>query len=88
MSNWKMSRKTVKPLGDALSVRARLYLLGWPSVAQWANNHGYAEGTVREVLRRWSHKKCEPLGGVSRDIMRDIRKTLQDEITPEMAEAV
>jgi hypothetical protein len=43
---------------------------------------------VREVLRRWSHKKCEPLGGVSRDIMRDIRKTLQDEITPEMAEAV
>jgi hypothetical protein len=55
---------------------------------QRANNHGYAEGTVREVLRRWSHKKCEPLGGVSRDIMRDIRKTLEDEITPEMAEAV
>ncbi|MEO8119212.1 MAG: hypothetical protein ABI606_07810 [Rhodoferax sp.] len=65
------------PLGDMLSVRARLMTLGWANMATWARAHGYAHQTCCYVVRTWGQRPDRaPHGGINRAIVRDLRATL------------
>lgn len=71
------------PLGDMLSVRARLMSLGWPSMAAWAKAHGYMHQSVCAAVRIWGLRSDRtPHGGISRAIVRDLRITMDDGIGP------
>jgi len=73
-----MERKVQLPIGDMNTVRAKLLLAGWFSVSQWARAHGYLPVTVRRVIYDWGTKGVEPLGGIGRQIMADLRRTIAD----------
>lgn len=67
----------MKPLGDINQVRARLLLRGFGSVATWAERNGYVPATVRRSVYVWgSRGDKEPHGGISRQIMRDLRRDI------------
>lgn len=71
------------PLGDMLSVRARLMTLGWPNMATWARSHGYAHATCCYVVRTWGQRPDRaPHGGINRAIVKDLRDTLNNGIRP------
>lgn len=72
-----------EPLGNALSIRGKLHLLGWRSFDVWAQANGYKAGTVRTTVRTWGERTDRtPHGGISRDVMRDLRLTLAKNIRP------
>jgi hypothetical protein len=64
-------------LGDAITVRGKLALLGWPSVESWAKAHGYQRAMANYCIRTWGQRTDrQPHGGISRQLMRDLRETL------------
>ena len=72
-----------EPIGDALSIRGQLHLLGWKSFDAWAQVHGYKSGSVRAAVRTWGLRTDRaPHGGISRAVMRDLRTTLTLGIRP------
>ena len=72
-----------EPIGDALSIRGRLNLLGWESFSAWGDAHGYKPGSVRAAIRTWGLRTDRaPHGGISRAVMRDLRATLAQGIRP------
>lgn len=80
-----MTTKEIKnaPLGEPLAVRARLMTLGWPSVAAWARAFGHQPGTVGVAMRIWGQRSDRmPHGGLSRQVVRDLRATMNDGIGP------
>ncbi|MDD2883286.1 MAG: hypothetical protein PHQ58_22985 [Rhodoferax sp.] len=71
------------PLGTPLEVRARIMTLGWPSMAAWANAHGYQPATARLAMRTWGLRTDRvPHGGLARAVVRDLRATMEQGITP------
>lgn len=72
-----------EPLGDVLSIRGRLNLLGWRSFDAWAKAHGYKIGSVRAAVRTWGERTDRtPHGGISRAVMRDLRQTIAQGTRP------
>lgn len=72
-----------EPLGDSLSIRGRLHLLGWESLNAWAKAHGYQRGTVSAVIHTWGQRTDRaPHGGISRAVLQDLRDTLEKGIGP------
>lgn len=72
-----------EPLGDVLSIRGQLHLLGWASFNAWAQAHGYKRGSVSAAVRTWGLRTDRaPHGGISRAVMRDLRSTLTQGIRP------
>lgn len=72
-------------IGDAITVRGKLALLGWASVAVWAKAHGFEAELVRWAIRHWGTRTDRrPHGGLTRQAMSDLRETLATGKTPEM----
>ena len=73
-------------VGDVITVRGKLALLGWPSMRVWARAHGYPHGTVRQTVYRWGMRDDRPPhGGIARAVMRDLRNTLETAKRPDQA---
>ncbi len=69
----------MKRLGTVTEVRGRLALKGYRSLSAWARAHGYLPVTVRRAVYDWGERDDrEPLGGIKRAIMRDLRRTLDE----------
>ncbi|MEO1750692.1 hypothetical protein [Thiofaba sp. EF100] len=67
-----------EPLGDATTVRGKLALAGYRSVAEWAIKHGIKPVTARRVIYDWGHRADrEPHGGIAREVMKMLRQTLE-----------
>ena len=67
----------MKPLGDTLDVYAKLVRVGYGSIKDWADKHGYKPVTVYRVIHVWGNRTDkEPHGGLAREIMRRLRETL------------
>lgn len=67
-----------EPLGDATTVRGKLALAGYRSVAEWAIKHGIKPVTARRAIYDWGHRADrEPHGGVARQVMKMLRQTLE-----------
>lgn len=73
-----------QPLGDRLTIRGRLMLLGWPSVAVWSMAHGYPKTSVDAVIGTWGPRTGDrvPHGRISAAVVRDLRRTMQEGIRP------
>ncbi|OIO78601.1 MAG: hypothetical protein COS39_06600 [Hydrogenophilales bacterium CG03_land_8_20_14_0_80_62_28] len=62
-------------------VRGKLALRGWRSLSAWALAHGYLPVTARRAVYDWGMRDDhEPLGGIKRAIMRDLRRTLEADV--------
>ena len=71
------------PLGDMLSIRARLMLLGWANMASWARAHGYTHQASCYVVRTWGQRPNRaPHGGINQALLRDLRATLAQGTRP------
>lgn len=67
-----------EPLGDATTVRGKLALAGYRSITDWANRHGIKPVTARRVIYDWAQRiDREPHGGIAREVMKMLRKTLE-----------
>ena len=59
-----------------MSIRAKLKERG-KTLRSWALERGYAPRTTYYAVRRWAHRADrQPLGGMSRQIMADLRREL------------
>ena len=56
------------------------------SVHAWAKEHGYPNQSVYTVIERWidnpERRGRLPLGGISRQIVRDLQATLGADVVP------
>ena len=78
-----------EPLGSTLTVRAKLALLGWRSLDAWARAHGYEESMPGYVVRTWGNRTDKkPHGGISRSVMRDLRRTFSRGIGPDQVQEI
>lgn len=68
----------MKPIGDMNTVRAKLMLRGWRSLSAWASAHGYLPGTALRAVHDWGQCSDRPWGGINRQIIADLRKTIDD----------
>ncbi|WP_126458011.1 hypothetical protein [Sulfuritortus calidifontis] len=70
--------KRERELGDATTVRGKLALAGYRSVAEWAIKHGIKPVTARRVIYDWAQRADrEPHGGIARQVMKMLRETLE-----------
>ncbi|MCX7258546.1 MAG: hypothetical protein NTZ64_18020 [Polaromonas sp.] len=73
-----------EPIGDALSIRGQLSMLGWRSFNAWAKAHGYKSRLVIHAVNAWGQRTDRaPHGGISRAVMRDLRQTIAQRVGPE-----
>lgn len=79
----------IPALGTVLSVRGRLAQLGWFSMSAWAQAYGYPRGSVQAAVRTWGQRTDRiPHGGIARAVMRDLRTTLDQGLTPDQPRPV
>ena len=84
----KSAPSQMEGIGDAVTVRGKLALLGWPSVAEWGRAHGYDRQIVGWTIRHWGARTDRrPHGGLTRQVMRDLRETFANGKTPAMHQA-
>ncbi|MFN4097787.1 MAG: hypothetical protein ACK4GG_13545 [Sphingomonas sp.] len=63
-----------KALENMRQVKAALLLRGWNSVSAWAIAHGFLPVTARRAIYDWWHRTDrEPLGGINRQIIAELR---------------
>lgn len=68
----------MEAIGEMTQVRGKLALAGYRSVRSWADRHGYKAVTVRRVIYDWGCRSDrEPHGGIARQVMSDLRRTLE-----------
>lgn len=61
-----------------MNVKAKLRKCG-KSLHAWALAHGYPPSTVYNVVQRWEHRTDrQPHGGISRQIMAELRRELEE----------
>lgn len=76
----------VETLGDPVTVRGRLAMLGWKSLSAWAHAHGYPRQYVDHAVRTWGRpghgKKRACYGGITLAILRDLATTLAEQRRP------
>lgn len=78
-----------EPIGDVLSIRGKLHLLGWKSFNAWAKAHGYKRTAVSAAVRAWGQRTDRaPHGGISRAVMRDLRQTIAQGLRPDDVQTV
>lgn len=78
-----------EPIGDALSIRGQLHLLGWKSFNVWAQAHGYKSRLVIHAVNAWGQRTDRaPHGDISRAVMRDLRQTIAQGLRPDDVQAV
>lgn len=69
-------------LGDSLTVRGRLALLGWASLTAWATAHGYSRQHTCIAIRVWGNPRKDsrrgPHGDITRRIVDDLSATLNE----------
>lgn len=76
---------TPEGIGDRTTVRGKLALLGWHSLREWALAHGYDRQLAAYTIKTWGNRTDrKPHGGLTRQVMRDLRETLSTGKTPEM----
>jgi len=66
----------MQTIGDMNTVRAQVMLRGYRSLAAWAVAHGYLPVTVRRVVYDWGQRPDRPHGGIGRQVILDLKKTL------------
>lgn len=77
------SPENKEALGDALTIRAKLMLLGWASLNEWGRAFGHKSGCMHTTINTWGHRTDRtPHGGLSRAVMADLRATLTQGIGP------
>ena len=54
------------------------------SLGKWAEEHGYKRDIAYYVVRHWAGRERQPLGGIGRQIMADLRAYLGPEIVPDV----
>lgn len=70
----------MKAIGNMQQVRMQLMLRGYRSVEEWAQRKGHISASVRRAVYDWGQREDrEPHGGITRQIMADLRKTLAEE---------
>jgi len=70
----------MKAIGNMQQVRMQLMLRGYRSVEAWAQAHGHISASVRRAIYDWGMRSDrEPHGGITRQIMSDLRATLVNE---------
>ena len=67
-------------IGNMYKARAELLLRGWPSVAAWAEAHGFLPVTVRRTIYDWGERDEAPHGGMGRQIMQDLERELSENL--------
>lgn len=76
----------IEALGTVLAVRVRLMQLGWKSLSAWAVAYGYDRASVQAAVKTWGQRTDKtPHGGIARAVMRDLRLTLAQGVTPQQA---
>ena len=75
----------MEAIGDMNTVRAKLLMRGWRSLSAWAIAHGYLPVTARRAVYDWGMRTERPHGGINRQIIADLRKTLEEEAESEAA---
>lgn len=79
---------THEGIGDVVTVRGRLALLGWASMRAWAHAHGYERQLVAWTVKTWGNRTDRrPHGGLTRQVMADLRVTFDQQKTPAMRQA-
>jgi hypothetical protein len=53
------------------------------SLGKWAEAHGHKRETAYSVVRNWAGKTRQPLGGIGRQIITELRAELGSEILPD-----
>jgi hypothetical protein len=72
------------PLGDRRQVRGHLLILGWPSVGAWCEAFGHPRSSMDKAVQTWGLRTDRaPHGGISRAVMRDLRMTISQRISPD-----
>ncbi len=70
----------MKAIGNMQQVRMQLMLRGYRSVEEWAQRKGHISASVRRAIYDWGQRDDrEPHGGITRQIMADLRKTMAEE---------
>lgn len=70
----------MKAIGNMQKVRMQLMLRGYRSVEEWAQRKGHISASVRRAIYDWGQRDDrEPHGGITRQIMADLRKTMEEE---------
>ena len=84
-------RIELEQLGDSITVRGRLALLGWPSLAAWAKANGYRRDAVMVAIRVWGRPRMDsrkgPHGHITKAIVRDLRATILEGRRPAQQDA-
>jgi hypothetical protein len=55
------------------------------SLGKWADANGHKRETAYSVVRNWAGKNRQPLGGIGRQIIKELRAELGTEILPDPA---
>lgn len=86
-SSKTQTKAAYQPLGDRLTIRGRLMLLGWPSITAWSVAHGYPKTSVDAVIGTWGLRTGNrvPHGAVSCAVVHDLRHTMDAGIRPQNA---
>ena len=81
----KMPDGSMEAIGNPITVRGKLALLGWPSLMDWAIAHGYTRCMAYYVVKTWGMRtdRRQPHGGIARQLMNDLRETLANGKRPE-----
>lgn len=70
----------MKAIGNMQQVRMQLMLRGYRSVEEWSQRKGHISASVRRAIYDWGQRDDrEPHGGITRQIMADLRKTMEEE---------
>ena len=82
----KKAARGWKPKGDAQAIKLIRHSLRQrgDSIPKFAERHGYAVRTVYQAVETWAGRTDrDPLGGISRSIMADLRAELGPDVVPD-----
>ena len=66
-------------------IRGALLEKGYSGIADWARRHGHEERGVYYAIKRWGWRLDRtPHGGISRQIIADLRADLGADVVPEV----
>jgi hypothetical protein len=76
----------MQALGDSVTVRGRLALLGWRSLTAWAEAHGFTQDHTHHAIKTWGRPRADkrkgPHGGMTQAILRELLATLTEQRRP------
>lgn len=73
-------------LGDSVTVRGRLAMLGWRSLTAWAEAHGFTQDHTHHAIKTWgrprSDRRKAPHGGMTQAILLELLATINEQRRP------